>query len=249
MFGLDPATLALVAATLVAGGVVKGITGLGLPMLALGVLTVFLPVPLVLAIIVTPIVVTNLWQAVRLGNLMEPIRRFWPVVVTLFVFLWIGARLVIALPPRVLYGIIGCSVVAFSILSFAHPEFRLSPRWERSAGFLAGTAGGLLGGLSTLFGPPIVMFFLMLGMPKESFIRAVGLIWFAGSVPLILAYVDNGILNLDTTPLSVAACVPAMAGLGLGAAIRNRFDQHTFRNAVLLMFFVLGLNLVRRAVF
>jgi uncharacterized membrane protein YfcA len=249
MFGHDPATLALIAATLVAGGIVKGVTGLGLPMVALGVLTLFLPVPLVLAVIVSPIVITNLWQAIQSGNPMEPVRRFWPMILAICAFLWMGARLVVALTPAALYAMIGISVVLFSAASFVHPGFVLPPRFERGAGVLAGAVGGLLGGVSTLLGPPVVMYFLALDMPKETFIRAIGLVYFAGSIPLVLAYVDNGILNAATAPLSAAACVPTMAGLALGARLRRLFDQRVFRNAVLIVFCALGLNLIRRAIF
>lgn len=249
MLGFDYPMLALIFGTLIVGGVLKGITGIGLPMLSLGFLTIFLPVPLVLAIIVTPIVVTNLWQAVQAGNVMEPVRRFWPVAVALCAFLWVGAQLVVTLPPRALYAIIGACVVAFNAISYFNPSFRLPAGGEKWAGPVSGIVGGFLGGISTLFGPPIVMYFLMLDLPKETFIRAVGLIWFVASVPLLLSYIDNGILNADTWLLSVLACVPGMIGLAVGTAIRRRIDERAFRKAVLLVFFVLGLNLIRRAVF
>jgi uncharacterized membrane protein YfcA len=180
---------------------------------------------------------------------MEPIRRFWPVAAALCAFLWVGAQLVVALPPRALYAIIGGCVVVFNAMNFFHPTFRLPLRWEKWAGPISGTVGGFLGGISTLFGPPIVMYFLMLDMPKETFIRAVGLIWFVASVPLLLSYIDNGILNADTWLISVLACIPGMIGLSIGAAIRRRIDEKAFRRAVLVVFFFLGLNLIRRAVF
>ena len=44
-------------------------------------------------------------------------------------------------------------------------------------------------------------------------------------------------------------CLPAMAGLGLGQWVRQRIDQALFRKALLFMLFVIGLNLLRRAVF
>ena len=94
-----------------------------------------------------------------------------------------------------------------------------------------------------------MMYLVMLRLPKEAFIRTVGLIWFAGSIPLIAAYVDNGILTGDVAPLSLLACVPGLAGMWVGQKIRGRFDQETFRKALLVTLFIIGLNLIRRAVF
>ena len=87
-----------------------------------------------------------------------------------------------------------------------------------------------------------------LGGIAES-IRTVGLTWFVGSIPLIAAYVDNGILTADVAPLSLLACVPGLAGMWVGQKIRGRIDQETFRKALLITLFVIGLNLIRRAVF
>ena len=111
------------------------------------------------------------------------------------------------------------------------------------------SAGGLLGGVSTIWGPPMTMYFVMLRLSKDMFVRTIGLVWFAGSIPLVLAYVENGILTAEVAPLSLLACVPGLAGMWVGQKIRGRVDQETFRKALLITLFVMGLNLIRRAVF
>jgi uncharacterized membrane protein YfcA len=42
--------------------------------------------------------------------------------------------------------------------------------------------------------------------------------------------------------------VPAMAGFGVGAMIRNRLSQRIFKNVVLVVFLGLAINLIRRAI-
>ena len=95
----------------------------------------------------------------------------------------------------------------------------------------------------------MTIYFVLLRLSKEEFVQAVGLVWFAGSIPLLAAYIDNGLLNEETAWLSVGACLPAFIGLGLGQWVRKRIDQALFRKALLVMLFVVGLNLLRRAVF
>ncbi len=60
---------------------------------------------------------------------------------------------------------------------------------------------------------------------------------------------DNGILTGEVAPLSLLASVPAFAGMWAGQRIRGRIDQETFRKVLLITLFVIGLNLIRRAVF
>ncbi len=247
MFGLEPWILALAAAALVVGGVVKGVTGIGLPVVVIAIMSNFLPVPVALALVTFPIVLTNLYQAVRSGNLLEPVRRFWLVIAVLLLTLWFSARLVVALEPAVMYGLLGGAVMIFALSNLLRelPAIPASAEWW--TGPLAALLGGFLGGVSTIWGPPITLYLLMLRLKKEEFVGTVGLIWFCASVPLVGAYLEHGILNAETIPLSLAACVPGIIGLLIGQKIRRRINQETFRKVLLGFLFLVGLNLIGRA--
>ncbi len=250
MFGLEPFQLVLISGSVFVGGIVKGVTGIGLPIVSIAILVNFLPPATTLAIVVIPILVTNLWQAVRAGSMASLIRQFWPMIVFFVSFLFISARLVVELDSGALFGILGASILLFSVSNWFRPRAKpLSQRTTRWAGPLAGALGGVLGGISTIWGPPMMMYFMMLKLDRETWIRAVGLVWFIGSVPLTIAYWSNGVLNGDTTPLSLAACIPSLAGIFVGEFIRRRIDPETFRKVLLVTLFLVGLNLIRRSLF
>ena len=250
MFGYDLGLIAIMTAALITGGIVKGVVAIGLPIVTIAILLNFMPPTTVLAIVVLPIVITNLWLSVRAGNLMEPVRRFWMMVACFVFFLFVGARLVVELDTRVLFGVLGTCVAIFSATSLLRPRVHpLKPRTEKWAGPLAGILGGLLGGVSTIWGPPMMMYLMMLKLDKDTWVRTVGMVWFAGSVPLAIAYWRNGIFSGDVIYLSLYACVPGMIGIRIGELIRERIDQDTFRKVMLAMLFLIGLNLIRRAVF
>ena len=122
MFGLEWPLIAVLTAALIVGGIVKGVVALGLPMVAIAILLNFLPPLTVLGILVMPIMVTNLWQSGRLGNMAEPWKRFWPMIVTGLVFLFIGAELIVAMDSTILFAVLGACVAAFSGISLAHPD-------------------------------------------------------------------------------------------------------------------------------
>ncbi len=250
MFGFEWIMLAIISGALITGGIVKGVVGLGLPIVTIAILLNFLPPLTVLGLLIMPMLVTNLWQAVRAGNLLEPLRRFWPMIATGFVFLFIGAELIVAMNTEMLFGVLGTCVVVFSGINLINPRVHpLRPETEKWAGPLAGAMGGLLGGISTIWGPPMMMYFVMLKLEKDTFVRTVGLAWFAFSVPLAVAYWRNGIFVGDVIYLSLYACVPGMIGIRIGEIIRERIDQNTFRKVMLVMLLLIGLNLIRRAVF
>ncbi len=247
-FGLDTTMLTLASLALMLGGFVKGAIGVGLPVVAIAVLSNFLPVPLLLAIVVIPILMTNLWQAIDAGNLQRPLARFWPMTLCLLVLIWFSARLVVELNPRILYALIGTSVLLFVLSSYFRLAWNVSPSAERWAGPLAGSLGGFLGGISAIWGPPMMIYFVMLRLPKEDYIQAVGLVWFIASIPLVIAYARYGILTAETALLSGLACIPGFIGLAIGQALRKYINQQAFTKLLLLFLFLVSLNLLRRAI-
>ena len=250
MFGMDLSMIAILSGALIIGGIVKGVVGLGLPIVSIAILLNFFPPLMTLGIVVAPILVTNLWLVVRSGNIMEPLRRFWTMILCALICLFIGAELIVAMDTKVLFGVLGACVVVFSGTNLIHPRLHpLDPKTEKWLAPLAGAAGGLLGGISTIWGPPMTMYFVMLKLPKDSFVRGVGLVWFSLSLPLAYAYWQNGIFSGDVIYLSVFVCIPGMIGIRIGEAIRERIDQDTFRKVMLVMLLLIGLNLIRRSVF
>jgi len=250
VFGFEWPLVAILTAALITGGIVKGVVGLGLPMVSIAILLNFFPPLTVLGILVMPIMVTNLWQSARLGSMKEPLKRYWTMIATGLVFLFIGAELIVAMGTDVLFGVLGTCVAGFSAFSLTRPNMPpLRPETEKWAGPLAGAAGGFLGGISTIWGPPMTVFFVMLKLPKDEFVRSVGMAWFAFSLPLAIAYWNNGIFSGDVIYLSLYACIPGMIGIRIGEVIRERIDQDTFRKVMLVMLLLIGLNLIRRAVF
>jgi hypothetical protein len=249
MFGFDVWVVIVGFVALIVGGLVKGAVGVGLPVVAIAVMSGFLPVPTMLALVVVPIVLTNLWQAVQAGNPSRPLQRFWPMIVCLLVFVWLSASLVVGLDGRVLYGLLGSILILFVVTDRFRGGWTVSPAAERWAAPLAGSLGGVLGGLSTIWGPPMMIYFVMLRLSKEMYIQTVGLVWFAASIPLVVAYVQHGILTVESTTISAFACLPAFIGLFAGQKLRHRFNQRTFRRILLAFLFLSGLNLLRRALF
>ena len=249
MSDLDAGIIVIGALAMALGGLVKGTIGMGLPMVAVAVMSSVLPVPLVLAIVSIPIVLTNIWQGFYAGLPLGPLRRFWPTILTLLFGIWFGAALVAVIDPKLLFAIIGATVVVFSAFNLFRPTGVLPPKMAVWLGPVAGGASGLLGGLSTIWGPPILMYFLALRLKKEELVQTMGLVWTCGSPPLLVAYVHHGILTAENAPLAAYACGPAFLGLWFGQWLRRVIDEELFRKVILSFLILVGLNLIRRALF
>ncbi len=240
--------LGLGAATFVLAGAIKGLVGIGLPTAAMGLLTLFLAPRVAISLILLPMLLSNLWQLIREGEVWQAVRRYRIFAVVLFVCVGATAILTREVHDRVLLAVLGAVILLFVWFSWNGLVPQLRPKFDPAAqaGFAA--AAGILGGLTSGWAAPLAIYLTMSGAGKSDWIRATGLLIFVGSVPLTLAYLWTGLMTRELLGLSALMLIPTFAGFAAGEALRNRLSVATFRTVVLIMFALLGLNLIRRAI-
>lgn len=237
----------IVFAAFFAAGSVKGIASVGLPMTALGILTFFTDPRTAFACALVPIFVANALQIWRAGSVKTAIRRYLPFLICMVVGIPLTLAATIEASDQLLMGVLGLTVLVFVAINISRWAPRVAAQWDRAAQIGFGTSAGLLGGLTSIWLPAIMIYLLARDTPKEEFVRATGLLLFAGSVPLFAGYVAAGFLTGPLALLSCALIVPTWAGMSLGAHFRGRLSEAAFRKVLLTVFALIGLNLIRRA--
>ena len=126
------------AGALAAGGFAKGVVGFALPLIGLSLAGAFVPYQVAVALLIVPMLVSNLVQALRqgIGPAWVTLRRFWRLNLVLVVVIALAAQLVVALPDRFLFGLLGVTVSVFGASQLAgwRPRFpSTTGRASRSA--------------------------------------------------------------------------------------------------------------------
>lgn len=249
MFGLDLQLVALAAAVTFFAGFVKGAIGFAMPMIMMSAFGSFLPAPVALALLILPTLVTNVQQATRqgFGAAWESARRYqWHIgMVVLFIF--VSAPFAKVLPAWVMYLALGVPIVAFALWQLSGRPLTLPIHHRRRAEIVSGIIGGLYGGISGIWGPPLIVYLLSVGATKLDQIRVQGVVFLLGAVALTAAHLTSGLLNAQTLPLSALMVIPALAGMQLGFALQDRMDVTQFRRWTLILLVLTGANLIRRA--
>ena len=246
---LSVATFAAIAAVTLLAGFVKGAVGFAMPMIMMSGLTAFLPHETALALLILPTLVTNTAQAFRDGPdaAWNSIRDYRWHIGAVVVFLCLSAQFVHALPDRWMAALLGVPVLAFALWQLAGLPLAIPLRHRRRAEIGLGVIGGLYGGVSGIWGPPLLVYLLSVGARKAEAVRVQGVVFLIGAAALIPAHLASGVLNRATLPLSVAAVMPAMLGLWAGFRAHDRLDQTRFRRWTLVLLALTGGNLVRQA--
>jgi uncharacterized protein len=235
-------------AALAAGGFAKGIVGFALPLIALSVMGSFLPYEVAVALLVVPTLVSNLFQALRngVGEAWGSLRRYFLLNLVLVTMIGLSAQLVVTLPDRLLFGLLGVAITAFGLSQLAgwRPRFPDHHRALVESG--VALVAGFFGGISGIWGPPLVLYLLATGVPKVEMVRVQSLSFLLGSLVLLAAHLRSGVLNPTTLPVSAWLALPTMAAMFVGYRVQDRLDQDVFRRLTLAVLILTGLNLLRR---
>lgn len=249
MFDLDPSLLALALAVTFVAGFVKGAIGFAMPMIMMSAFGSFLPATTALALLILPTLVTNIQQATRqgLGAARESTRKYGWHLAMVLLFIFVSAPFARVLPQWAMYLALGVPIVGFALWQLSGRPMTLPIRHRRRAEIATGIIGGLYGGISGIWGPPLIVYLLSIGVDKREQIRVQGVVFLLGAVALTVAHLGSGVLNAATLPLSAVMVIPAMLGMQAGFALQDRLDVAQFRRGTLAMLVLSGGNLIRRA--
>jgi uncharacterized membrane protein YfcA len=239
--------IALLVAVFVLGGVVKGITGAGLPLVLVPLTAQLLNMPAAVALLTMPMIVTNISQAMEGGHTLVAIRRLLPLLGCVIVGLLIGVHLLLSIDRHLLSLILGVSFLALSALLLFMPHVRIPDRTARWAGPAVGFAAGVLGGMSAMFGPPMIAYLVGRGTDPDSFVKQMAIFAFTASLTMLLALGGSGALSWTDILISAIAILPIQAGMPLGRWLRRRTRPQWFRIAVLVVLAAGGMDMLRRA--
>lgn len=231
------------------GGFVKGMVGFALPLIAVTGAASILDKNDAVAAIILPVLVSNVAQALRggVGPLLTTARRFAGLNVILAVMIVAGASALPGVSEAAFFAVIGGVTLFAAATQLLGWRPRIRADREKPAGYVAGGVAGFIGGLSGIWGPPIVLFLNALNISKSEHMRTTGLAFLVGAIVLAPAHLGTGVLNAQTLPLSAALIAPVMLGVYLGRRAEGRLDADAFRKATLIVLTLAALNLLRRA--
>jgi uncharacterized membrane protein YfcA len=244
--GLGAWALAACFAGMFAGGTVKGVVGIGLPLVALPIIANFIPVPKAIALLLLSSFATSVWQTFRGEFFARSLQRLWPLLAGIFVGTWTSVALLAAMDVKVLYLILGTVVAAFASVLHRRLALPVATRAESWLAPLFGVASGLVGGLTMLFGPVYVMYLSGLRLGKDGLVAAIALANTWATIVLATAMARFDLIGSSDLAASLVALVPAFSGLVLGTWLRQRIDEIAFRKTLAVVLFLIALNLIRK---
>ena len=243
MSGMAHVLLIFIAAVFLLAGFVKGVIGLGLPTVSMGLLAVAMTPAHALAVVIVPAILTNLWQTFAGPYFLAIVKRLWPLLIGLVVGIWLNADMMTG--PYARYGtvLIGVLLVIYAIIGLKRVSITVLPRDEKWMGGVIGLVTGVISAATGVQVIPSMPFMQALGMKKDELIQALGVFFTAATLAQALNLSAAGILDESVAVPGLIALAASFTGMATGQAVRTRLEPQAFRRWFLIAMILLGIYL------
>lgn len=239
-------SIPLLLATFFAAGTVKGVTGMGLPTVAMGVLGALISPLMAASLLIVPSLFTNVWQLLAGPAFRSISCRLWPMMLAICLGTMLGAAWLARGDAGATTTVLGVALVIYAGYTLLARQLAVPERIESLLSPLVGGLTGIVSGATGVFVIPAVPYLQALGLSREDLVQALGLSFTVSTVALAVALGAHGAFVMDTMALSLLALAPALIGMWAGQKLRYRISPASFRRVFLVFLLLLGAEMALR---
>lgn len=245
----EPEIVAMVVATFLLAGFIKGVLGLGLPVVALAFLGSTLGVREALTIMLIPGLVTNAYQALAGPAFGVLIRRLWPFLAAACVGIWFGVAVLAGAKSTTMVALLGITLCTYCLVTMLRAQLPPPGPREPWMSPLMGGLGGVMFGMTGIIIVPGILYLQTLGFKRDVFVQALGVTFVTITLALGTSLTGRGLMTQDLVLMSLTALLPTAAGLALGQRYRHHISEELFKRIFLIALLLIGLDMLRRSLF
>ena len=239
-------SLVIMFLALALGSLVKGISGLGLPLVAIPVMSTFVEVDHAVAIMVIPGVILNsylLWayrgHAVKIANLPG-------MIATGVIAVVLGAWILSVVPDKYLIMFMILWVGGYLISLAFKERLGSSLRFGRNGPLIVvGLAGVVQGSVGTS-GPVFAPYVHSLNLTQPQYVYVVSIIFQIFAVTQLASFIWFGLIDAERAFHSALACIPIALFLPIAVWLSRFFSGRSFNIIIVSVLIAIEVRLIWR---
>lgn len=234
----------LIALAFAMGGILKGATGAGAPLLAIPVLALLYDVPTAISLFAVPNLVSNIWQAWHFRRSRLPTGFLWRLALAGSVGAAIGTYVLASVESTYLLLVVAFAVLFYIGFRMMRPDWALPYSRAFRLVLPVGALAGLLQGSGGISAPVSISFLNAMKLERSQFIHTIS-VFFVGIAlvqnPLLVFY---GFLTPLLFGLSFAALFVIIAFMPVGSYLVRHVSRAAFDNLILALLAALSLKML-----
>lgn len=227
---LSPWLIAYVALVIAVSGWIQGALGLGFPMIATPLIAAATNMQIAVVMVLIPCIATVIVSILRSPGFAGILQRFWWISIVALLGAAAGAKLFV-LFPGFPYALLLAGVILFylNLERLGLSQWPLMQRNKKSFGLLFGFLGGLSESTANIAAPPLIIYYLGIGLQPLLLVPAMNISFFVGKATQFATLAPSGIATLEQWLLTLPLAVVATIASWQGSKVRSRIDGPTYR--------------------
>jgi uncharacterized membrane protein YfcA len=236
--------LLIIAIALAVGGAAKGMTGLGLPGVAIPVLAGFLGVERAVMTMIIPVLVLNIWLMVTLRDCLEEIPEMPRILLPSVPGVVLGASVLYLASERSLATGLAIWIIAYLILRAFHPAMTLVGNARRRFAPVVGFGAGSMQAATGISAPVLAPYVDALNLSPRAYVFTVATVFsmLSGTHFIVMIYLQA--YSLQQLTESLLAVIPALAFVPLGVKLRGSVEPQVFSRIIRALMFIMACRLI-----
>ena len=239
--------LAVVVLASFAGALVKAVTGMGYPLIAVPLIAIVLGVEDAVVLVALPNFAANLYLNFESRDARAETRDLDRLVGFGVVGAVVGTVALVELPEEPLLIGLAAMIVVFIMVFLTHPELSISPRTARRASPLVGTVTGLAQGAVGVSGPIVATWVHGYRLSPRGFVNQVTFIFGVTGLTQVVILGIQGQFTAERLTAALVAAVPVALAIPVGLHLRRRLAGAAFERVVLAVLIVSAVALLVQA--
>jgi uncharacterized membrane protein YfcA len=240
----DLITIIAIFTAFALGGILKGATGAGAPIITIPVIAAFYDVRIAVIIMVIPNLLTNIGQLYQFRKTILP--SFFTVSFALGggIGAFLGTILLVSLPIKILTLSVAIIVIIYILLKIAVPSWKLVYGKAKKLVFIMGAGGGILQGSAGLSAPISITFLNSMKLERNQFIPTISVYFGVMSIFQMPTLYYYDFLNIEIIIVSVMSTIVLMCFMPLGSWIAKSISKETFDKVTLILLGFIALRII-----
>ncbi len=240
----DMWSLAAIVIAMVLGGILKGATGAGVPIIAVPVIAAVYDLKLAVAVMIVPNLISNAWQIYKFRTAAVDKVFCWQLALFGALGAGLGTIALAGLPLRLLTLCMAAIIIAYIVLRLLKPNIHLSMVSAKKIVAPAFLLAGILQGAVGVSAPIAVTFLSAMKLTRSMFIFTVSIFFASMAILQIPVQIHYGLMTPNIALLGLFAFLPLLVALPAGDWIGKRISPKAFEMVILTFLGLLALRLI-----
>ena len=240
----DPLIITAILLAFSLGGILKGATGAGAPIITIPVIAAFYDVRIAVIIMVVPNLLTNIGQLYQFRKTILP--KFFTLSFALGggIGAFLGTILLVSLSLKILTLSVAFIVIIYILLKLIVPSWKLTYKKAERLVFLMGTGGGVLQGTAGLSAPISITFLNSMKLERNQFIPTISVYFGVMSIFQMPTLYYYDFLNLEIILVSCVSTLVLLLFMPFGSLIAKSVSKESFDKITLVLLAFIAFRII-----